>query len=142
MQKRNCAVIGIKKHLRNEQWHPGDDTFFEWQIFELFTALSISGGFFIQFYGFNKVLMDGKGSGMNSFLRFQEVMKVMAMSRSTVYLRVKQGLLTQPVRIGERCTVWPENEISAINSARLALKTNDEIRELVKQLQQKRPKRD
>jgi len=79
---------------------------------------------------------------MNSFLRFQKVMEVMAMSRSTVHLRVKQGLLTTPVRLGQRCTVWPEHEISAINAARLALKTNDEIRELVKQLQQQRPKRD
>jgi len=78
---------------------------------------------------------------MNTFLRFQKVMEVMAMSRSTVHLRVKQGLLTPPVKLGERCTVWPEHEISAINSARLAQRSNDEIRELVRQLQQKRPTR-
>jgi len=76
---------------------------------------------------------------MNTFMRFQKVMDAMAMSRSTVHLRVKQGLLTQPVRLGDRCTVWPEEEISAINAARLALKTNDEIRELVKQLMKNRP---
>ena len=99
-------------------------------------------GFPFSFMDSTKVLMDGKGRGMNSFLRFPKVMEVMAMSRSTVHLRVKQGLLTTPVRIGQRCTVWPAHEISAINSARLALKTNDEIRELVMQLQQQRPKRD
>jgi prophage regulatory protein len=75
---------------------------------------------------------------VNNFLRFQKVMDVMAMSRSTLHLRVKQGLLTPPVRLGERCTVWPEHEISAINAARIAQKSNDEIRELVAQLQQKR----
>ena len=75
---------------------------------------------------------------MNSFLRFKTVMDLMAMSRSTVYLRIKQGLLTPPVKLGERCTVWPDYEISAINAARIAQKSNDEIRELVRQLQQKR----
>ena len=75
---------------------------------------------------------------MNTFLRFQKVMEVMAMSRSTLYLRVKQGLLPPPIKLGERCTVWPEHEISAINGARIAGKSNDEIRELVTQLKQKR----
>jgi prophage regulatory protein len=75
---------------------------------------------------------------MNIFLRFKKVMEVTAMSRSTLYLRVKQGLLTPPVKLGDRCTVWPEHEIAAINAARLAQKSNDEIRELVKKLQQMR----
>ena len=78
------------------------------------------------------------GSSMSQFFRFQKVMDVMAMSRSTVHLRVKQGLLTPPVKLGERCTVWPEHEISAINNARLAQKSNDEIRELVIRLKQER----
>ena len=67
-------------------------------------------------------------------------MEVMVMSRSTLYLRVKQGLITPPVRLSERCSVWPEYEISAINTARIAEKSNDEIRELVRQLQQQRTK--
>jgi len=75
---------------------------------------------------------------MNSFLKYQKVTEVMAMSRSTLRLRIKQGLVTPPIKISERCIVWPEHEISAINAARVAQKSNDEIRELVTQLQQKR----
>jgi prophage regulatory protein len=75
---------------------------------------------------------------MNIFLRFPKVMDAMAMSRSTVHLRIKQGLLTPPVKISDRCSVWPEYEISAIIAARIAQKSNDEIRELVTQLHKKR----
>ena len=75
---------------------------------------------------------------MNVFMKFDKVTEVMAMSRSTLRLRVKQGLMTPPLRISDRCTVWPEHEISAINGARVAQKSNDEIRELVRQLQQER----
>ena len=77
---------------------------------------------------------------MNTFLRLVKVMEVMVMSRSTLYLRVKQGLMTPPVRLSERCSVWPEYEVSAINAAYIAEKTKDEIRELVRQLYQQRTK--
>jgi len=75
---------------------------------------------------------------MNNFLKFETVINRTALSRSTLHLRVKQGLLTPPVRLSSRCSVWPEHEISAINAARIAQKSDDEIRTLVKQLQEKR----
>ena len=62
----------------------------------------------------------------------------MGISRSTVYLRIRQGLMPPPVKLGERCSAWPNYEISAINAARIAQKSNDEIRELVAQLQRQR----
>jgi len=62
----------------------------------------------------------------------------MCMSRSTLYLRIKQGLLPPPVKLGERCSAWPEYEVAAINAARIAQKSNDEIRELVKKFQRQR----
>ena len=77
---------------------------------------------------------------MNTFLRISKVMEAMVMSRSTLYLRIRQGVMTPPVRFSERCSVWPEHEISAINAARTADKSNDEIRELVRQLIQLRAK--
>jgi len=82
--------------------------------------------------------MGGKDFDMNAFLRLPKVMEVMCMSRSTVYLRVKQGLMTPPVRFSERCSVWPEHEVAAINTARVAEKSKDEIRELVSQLHRRR----
>ena len=75
---------------------------------------------------------------MNTFLRIKKVMDVMGISRSTVYLRIKQGLITPPVKIGERSSAWPNYEISAINAARVAQKSDNEIRELVTQLQRQR----
>ena len=54
--------------------------------------------------------------------------------RSTHYKKVAEGLCTPPVQIGERAVGWPEHEIYAINAARIAGKSNDEIRELVKKL--------
>jgi prophage regulatory protein len=75
---------------------------------------------------------------MNTFLRLKKVIDVMGISRSTVYLRIKQGLMPPPVKLGERCSAWPNYEISAINAARVAQKSNAEIRELVIHLQRQR----
>jgi len=75
---------------------------------------------------------------MNTFLRLKKVMDAMGISRSTVYLRIRQGLMPPPVKIGERCSAWPNYEITAINAARLAQKSDTEIRELVAQLQRQR----
>lgn len=59
-------------------------------------------------------------------------------SSSVVYAHVNQGLLTPPFKIGLRASGWPEHEANAINAARMAGQTNDEIRELVKTLIAKR----
>ena len=75
---------------------------------------------------------------MNSFLKVQKVMEVTCLSHSTLYARIKQGLMPPPVKLSERCAVWPEHEISALNAARIAQNSNDEIRELVKQLLRQR----
>ena len=75
---------------------------------------------------------------MDIFLRLQKVADMMGMSRSTLYLRVRQGLMPPPVKLGERSAAWPEHEISAINAARVAEKSDDDIRELVARLYRKR----
>ena len=75
---------------------------------------------------------------MNSLLRLPAVMNATGQTRSTLYLRIKQRLMTPPVKLGERCAAWPSDEIAAINAARIAGKTDAEIRELVAQLEQQR----
>lgn len=75
---------------------------------------------------------------MNSLLRLPAVMNATGQTRSTLYLRIKQRLMTPPVKLGERCAAWPADEIAAINAARIAGKTNDELRELVAKLEQQR----
>ncbi len=59
-------------------------------------------------------------------------------SRSTIYLRVAQGLWTKPVSLGPRAVGWPAQEIESLNAARISGKTDAEIRELVELLHDKR----
>ena len=59
-------------------------------------------------------------------------------SRSTIYLRIAQGLWTKPVSLGPRAVGWPANEIDSLNAARISGKTDAEIRELVQALHTKR----
>jgi prophage regulatory protein len=55
-------------------------------------------------------------------------------SDTSVYVGVRGGLLTRGVAIGQRAKGWPDYEIRAIASARIAGKADDQIKELVNRL--------
>lgn len=59
-------------------------------------------------------------------------------SHASVYTAVRAGLFTVPVPIGQRAVGWPDTEVKAINAARIAGKSDDEIRSLVDKLHQAR----
>ena len=59
-------------------------------------------------------------------------------SDASVYNAIRAGLFPVGVQIGQRAKGWPDYEVNAINTARVAGKTEDEIRELVKSLYAKR----
>lgn len=59
-------------------------------------------------------------------------------SDTSIQNAIKAGLLTKPVPIGARAVGWPDYEVEAINAARIAGKTDDEIRALVEHLQGQR----
>ena len=59
-------------------------------------------------------------------------------SHASIYNAIKAGLFTKLVQIGQRAVGWPSSEVQAINAARIAGKSEAEIRELVKQLHAKR----
>ena len=59
-------------------------------------------------------------------------------SHASIYNAIRAGLFTNPVPIGQRAVGWPDNEVQAINAARIAGQSDDQIRELVKQLHAKR----
>jgi prophage regulatory protein len=59
-------------------------------------------------------------------------------SRSTIYLRISQGLWTKQIRLGPRCIGWPAHEVAALNAARISGKTDVEIRGLVVKLESAR----
>ncbi len=56
-------------------------------------------------------------------------------SRSTIYLRIAQGLWPKPVRLGPRAVGWPASEVEAVNAARIAGLPDDAIRALVAKLE-------
>lgn len=71
----------------------------------------------------------------NALLRLPTVKAQCGLSRSTIYLRIAQGLWTRPVSLGARSVAWPAGEVAALNAARIAGKSEDEIRALVVKLQ-------
>ncbi|MAC32069.1 MAG: transcriptional regulator [Haliea sp.] len=70
-----------------------------------------------------------------TILRLPEILHRRARSRSAHYLDIKAGLYTRPVSIGFRAVGWPEHEVLTLNNARIAGKTDDEIRALVAELE-------
>lgn len=70
-----------------------------------------------------------------TILRLPVVKYESGLSRSTIYLRITQGLWTKPVSLGPRAVGWPSSDVAAINVARIAGKTDEEIRTLVLRLE-------
>lgn len=75
---------------------------------------------------------------LQRILRLPDVISESGYSRSTIYLRIAQGLWTRQVSLGPRCVGWPAHEVAALNAARISGKTDDEIRALVPKLESAR----
>jgi len=71
----------------------------------------------------------------HSILRLPAVKASTGLSRSTLYLRIAQGVFPRPVSLGARAVGWPDNEVAALNAARIAGKSESEVRELVVKLE-------
>ena len=72
-------------------------------------------------------------------LRLPEVKRAMGhRADASIYNAIRAGLFTNGVAIGQRAKGWPDYEVDAINAARVAGKSESEIRELVKSLHAKR----
>jgi prophage regulatory protein len=72
---------------------------------------------------------------LQTIFRLPTVKSESGYSRSTIYLRISQGLWTKPVSLGARAVGWPADEIAALNAARIAGKCDQEIRALVVKLE-------
>lgn len=69
-----------------------------------------------------------------TILRRRQIEAESGYSRSTLYLRIAQGLWTKQVSLGARAVGWPAIEVDALNAARIAGKSDAEIRVLVAML--------
>lgn len=67
-------------------------------------------------------------------LRFPEVRALSGLSRSTIYLRIAEGLFPKPILLGPRMIGWRESEVAAVNAARIRSASDEEIRALVASL--------
>lgn len=72
-------------------------------------------------------------------LRLPEVKRVEGYkSDASVYNAIRGGTHTTGIAIGQRSKGWPDYEIQALVRARVAGKSEDQIRELVQALHAKR----
>ncbi|MFT6491362.1 MAG: prophage regulatory protein [Porticoccus sp.] len=75
---------------------------------------------------------------LQAILRLPAVKQQSGLSRSTLYLRISEGLWTKPISLGGRSVGWPASEIETLNAARIAGKADDDIRQLVLALEKER----
>lgn len=73
--------------------------------------------------------------GQITILRLPAVLKRRGRSRSSHYADIKEGLFVVPVLIGSRAVGTPEHEVDALNSARIAGRSDEDIRALVVKLE-------
>lgn len=70
-----------------------------------------------------------------SILRLPAIKSLSGLSRSSIYNRIAEGLWPKPIGLGARAVGWPELEVLAVNSARIAGQSNEEVRALVTKLE-------
>lgn len=68
-------------------------------------------------------------------LRLPAVKTRTGLSRSTIYLRIAEGIFPKPVSLGSRAIGWPDGEVAALNAARIAGKSDSEVRDLVAKME-------
>ncbi|MDD1621955.1 MAG: AlpA family phage regulatory protein [Methylococcaceae bacterium] len=72
---------------------------------------------------------------INPLYRRPVVEQLTGDKRSTLYRKIQKGLFPKPVQIGGERVAWPSNEVQAIVNARIAGKSDEEIKKLVTALE-------
>lgn len=71
-------------------------------------------------------------------LRRPKVKERTGYGNTTLYDLIQKGLFVPGVNIGGRCVAWPDDEVEAIMAARIAGKSDAEIKTLVSELLNRR----
>ncbi len=71
-------------------------------------------------------------------LKDTEVAASLGMARSSVWGCAREGTLTAPIRRGPKWSRWPSGEIDRIEAAIIGGASDDELRELVRDLTEAR----
>jgi prophage regulatory protein len=70
--------------------------------------------------------------------RRREVLTLLKMSRSSLYKKIDQGLWPKPIQLGARAVGWLSNENEQVLAAMIAGQSQDQIKQLVITLVEKR----
>ena len=74
---------------------------------------------------------------MNRLMSIKEVAHQMGCSHVTIYRQVEVGTMIQPIRMGNR-VLFPDSEVGPIVDARIKGFTDEQIKQLVIELIEKR----
>lgn len=69
-----------------------------------------------------------------TILRLPAVLRETGTSRATIYNRIAEGLFVKSCRLGKRSVGWPAADVAAVNAARIAGASDEEIRRVVNAL--------
>lgn len=75
---------------------------------------------------------------MTTILRLPAVLAKYGKTKSPLYADIAAGMFVKPVKLGLRASGFPQSEVDAIISARIAGKDQAAIRALVSQLESAR----
>ena len=70
-----------------------------------------------------------------ALLRVPAILPIYGTAKSQFHQDVLDGLMTKPVKPSARLALWPQNELVEIQRARIAGKTPDEVKALVRKLE-------
>ena len=68
------------------------------------------------------------------FVRLPELLEQLAVGKTTLYARIKQGTFPPPVKFGERVSAWPEHVVNTVVNAYMRSATKEDLQKLVAQL--------
>lgn len=73
-------------------------------------------------------------------IRKPEVLNLLGFSKSTLHLRINEGLLPPPISLGQRASGYIEHEVQAVLKAMIAGQSQEQIKQLVIELTEARKK--
>lgn len=70
-----------------------------------------------------------------SLVRPNDVLKLLKIGKSTLYAKIKDGVLPPPVKISKRLSVWEAREIDLVIQAIMSEATIEELKTLVDKIE-------
>jgi len=75
-------------------------------------------------------------------LRREKAREITGDSNAVFYDKQNKGLLPRPIKIGLRSVAWPEHELVRVANARIAGRSDEEIKKLVASIMAERRRAD